>query len=135
MRTKGRTDRHDEANSRFSQCCERAQSTWRIFWKIVHSKTNRYTVSNAVLFEAQCIYFKHSKCSKYQGCTSPGRHVRQILYACTKYLWDLRMELASCPLILAPRNLRWLICFWKTCTPLMNIKMNRNANIFGRCIL
>ena len=44
------------------------------------AKQNLYTISNAAPFEPQCIYFKHFKCTKYQGCTSPRRNVRQILY-------------------------------------------------------
>jgi len=31
MQTDGQTDKHGEANSRFSQFCERAQKLWKLF--------------------------------------------------------------------------------------------------------
>ena len=46
----GRTDRHDEANSRFSQCCERAQkpdARRKFLANVVHNRL-RNTVQNLV---------------------------------------------------------------------------------------
>lgn len=56
-----------------------------------------------------------------QGCISPGRRVVRVTYfytvassVCGPSVWNfLHVKLV------APRILRWVLDFWKTCAPLL----------------
>ena len=62
-RTDGRSDRHEENNNRFSQCCERTQKQLRMFRCIVLCKKRFLYTTNLRSFGLSA-----SKCSYLKTC-------------------------------------------------------------------